>query len=209
MIVKFDHLSYSCSEKEEKRVIEGFCNTGSYRVQFYEKIKNVKVKMNILQYPSEFHGLAMLQPADKNEIVNIPVEITSYPEVKGDSPYNLKEGIIEFKTKNLRESRNFFQQLGFREVENGILSLKTILDKKIYNIRLVETNIDYSGYLDVNGFSSMACIVAKIEEYVKELKRREMTVTDLEQVFVNNRKLKVCFACGKYGEIVELIGVDR
>lgn len=209
MIIKLDHLSYSCSEEKEESVLKEFCNTGNYRIQFHEKIKNAKIKENMMQHPSEFHGLTMLQPTNKNETVNIPIEITSYPKVKGDSPYMLKNGVIEFKTKNQKESTSFFHQLGFQEVEKGILSIKTILDKKPYYVRLVESDVDYPSYLDIIGFSSMAWIVAKIEKYVEHLKNREIAVTDLGPVFVNNRKLKVCFACGKHGEIVELIGVDR
>lgn len=119
MIIKFDHLSYSCSEKEEESVIKEFCNSGSYRVQFHEKIKNVKIKENMMQYPSEFHGLTMLQPTNKNETANFPIEITSYPKVRGDSPYILKNGVIEFRTKDQKESKSFFRQMGFQEEMGG------------------------------------------------------------------------------------------
>lgn len=209
MIVKFDHLSYSCSEEEEECVIKEFCSTGDYRLQFSEKIKNVKIKTELMQHPSEFHGLTMLQPTDKCETANIPIEITSYPKVKGYSPYNLKEGIIEFKTKDSKESMSFFKCLGFQEGEKGIMVMKTILDKKPYYIQLVEADDAYACYLDVRGFSSMAWIVTKIEEYVEHLRKQKIKVTDIEDVFVNKRKLKVCFAFGRCGEIIELIGVDR
>ena len=40
------------------------------------------------------------------------------------------------------------------------------------------------------------------------LKGQGITVTDISEVIVNKRRLKICFVTGKQGEIIELIGAD-
>ena len=209
MIIKFDHLSYSCSFKEEEDIVKRFCGTGCYTVQFKESIKNIPVKMQLMQNVNDTHGLTMLQPVGGNSSqVYLPVEITSYSKVSGCSAYSLIDGIIEFKTVNLKESILFYQQLGFQKESSGMLSLKTMLDRHNIYIRLSECDESYSNCLDVTGFSSIAWIINKMEKYVKTLHEKGIKVTDIDTLTVHGRKLKICFVLGRQGEIIELIGVD-
>ena len=83
-----------------------------------------------------------------------------------------------------------------------------MLDKKRIYVKLVESSDYCSHCLDVKGFSSMAWIVNKIEKYTNMLKGQGITVTDISEVIVNKRRLKICFVTGKQGEIIELIGAD-
>lgn len=210
MIIKFDHLSYSCGYEEEEKMISRFCDAGGgYTIQFKERVKNLPIKDEIMQNACDMHGMVMLQPADQTHFhTSVPIEITSYPKVSGYSAYNLGVGRIEFQTPNIKESAGFYQQLGFQKEDCNILSLTTLLDKNKVYIKLVESKVFYPCYLDVSGFSSIAWIVSKIEKYADMIKNRGIKVTNIEELVVNKRRLKICFAIGKQGELVELIGAD-
>lgn len=212
MIIKFDHLSYSCSYEEEEKTINMFCSNGEgggHILQFRERIKSPLIKNQIMQNACDMHGLVMLQPIDQNHFrSSVPIEITSYPKVFGSPSYDLLEGLIEFRTRKIEDSLSFYQQLGFEKETRNVLSLKTMLDKKRIYVKLVESSDYYSHCLDVKGFSSMAWIVNKIEKYTNKLKGQGITVTDISEVIVNKRRLKICFVIGKQGEIIELIGAD-
>ncbi len=210
MIIKFDHLSYSCSYEEEEKIISKFCdNGGGYTIQFREQVKNLPIKDQIMQNTCDMHGLVMLQPVDQKIFhAPVPIEITSYLKVSGDSSYGMEGAVIEFRTRNIKESAVFYQQLGFQKEDRDILSLTTLLDKNKVYIKLVESSIFYPYCLDVSGFSSMAWIVNKIEKYTSMIKSKGIKVTNINELEVNKRKLKICFVIGKQGELIELIGAD-
>lgn len=134
MIIKFDHLSYSCSYEEEEKTINMFCSNGErggHILQFRERIKSPLIKNQIMQNACDMHGLVMLQPIDQNHFrSSVPIEITSYPKVFGSPSYDLLEGLIEFRTRKIEDSLSFYQQLGFEKETRNVLSLKTMLDKK-------------------------------------------------------------------------------
>lgn len=210
MIIKFDHLSYSCSYEEEERMISKFCSaSGGYKFQFREQIENLPIKNRILQNVCDMHNLVMLQPINQHNFqVSVPIEITSYPKVSGYAAYGLSDGMIEFRSPDIGESFLFYQLLGFQKEGRNVLSLKTMLDKNRVFIKLVESSDVYPHCLDVAGFSSIAWIVNKIEKYVNRLKAQGITVTDINELTVNKRRLKICFLIGEKGEIIELIGAN-
>lgn len=209
-IIKLDHLSYSCSYDDEQEVIDSFCCSGHYKIQFSETIENPELKKRIMQKMSDFHRLTMLQYTErKNCSINVPIEITSYPNVKGISSYDFSNEIIFFRTNNIFRSMSFFQKVGFQKESENLLSLHTLLDSKPYYLRLIEDAANRPFGLDVNGFTSIAWIVSKIDSHRKEMEQNGIEMTEIDMVKINNRTLKICFAIGECGELVELIGVDR
>lgn len=206
MVLKFDHISYSCDESFDYRSVI----PEEYEEQFVERnLQNIRCKEKFLQYGSGMHNIFMLDSKENN----IPIEITQYPMVSGaNSNLILDKSKIYWYVKELEEAVKFFSILGMKVIardENSVeLSITPFLDKKEYVIHFLrESKKETVPYLDVQGFSSVGLLVDSAEKNLKKISQKGFYVTEISKLKVNGKWLDIGFAEGKNGEIVELISL--
>ncbi len=201
MIVKLDHISYSCAYGEEETVKASFA--GYEEIFREENIENLLIKSEFMQNQAKEHCLYMLSKEGC-----CPVEITSYPvSCSGRERLTLEEDAICVRTSDVQETRGFYEALGFGEKEDR-MSLKPLLDRTETNIRIVQDpGAAASFYLDQKGFGILAFVVDNGKKQKKQLESAGIYVTDIQELSVNGRNLKICFAKSKAGDLVELIGI--
>ena len=88
MIVKLDHISYSCAYGKEESIKASF---EGYREIFREEnIENLSIKSEFMSTQEKEHCLYMMVKEG-----DVPIEITSYPGCfSGRERLSLKEGKI-------------------------------------------------------------------------------------------------------------------
>ena len=201
MIIKFDHISYSCGMEDKKEVFERFAR--QYEVLFEEiNLRNISGKQKLFYEKHQYHDLVMF---DSKE--NFPVELTVYDRCRTKEPgLALENNKIVIKTADRKETGFFFEKMGFVP-QGNVMVLKTVLNKQKVVLQIEETENEYNQKLDNYGFSSLAFWSNNVEKERKKLKELGYGVTLIEELVVNQKKLYICFVVGKQGEIVELIGI--
>lgn len=220
MIIKFDHVSYSCSYENETKAIDHFIQMDAYKVMFKEtSLKNISCKKNLMQRPHYEHHLTFLQPlqayycpARMNQLEYegggiLPIEITSYPQCTGEPSWNLMNNNLEYITDNIEESKMFLKLVGFKVISDDCLTLTTIFDKQPITLKLTRCIKKKISALDMIGFTSIALIVDNLDNYIRKINQNNYTAAKEECIIVNKKELKISFAKGPCGEIIELIGV--
>jgi len=201
MIVKFDHISYSCSFDEEEEVKQSF---EGYEEVFAEKgLINLPIKANYLKLSSEKHNITMLQKQQ-----SLPIEITAYPECCGgvERLAPTKEE-IRILTKDPEATIKFYEKLGFKQ-DGERLQLKPMLDASEICLRTEEvTDMETATYLDQEGFGIMAFVVDNGAKQKGQLESQGIYVTEIQELTVNGKILKIFFAKSSAGDLVELIGI--
>lgn len=201
MIVKLDHISYSCAFGEEEKVKASFEGYQSFFCE--ERIENLPIKSEFMRGRAKEHGLYMMGKEGC-----CPIEITSYPECcPGKERLSLEEDAVCIRTPDAVETGAFYERLGFGGSEDG-MSLKPLLDKTKICIRIVEASeADDTFYLDQQGFGILAFVVDNAKKQKAQLESAGIYTTDIQELTVNGKKLKIFFAKSKAGDLVELIGI--
>jgi hypothetical protein len=207
MILKFDHISYSCTYFEEDKVLNSF---SEYNVIFSQKqLFNIGGKSHFFKNAQNLHNITLL-----NAECRIPIEITAYSKcIGGDACLEVdrNENIIKLMTSDINETIKLFENLGFkieRNSYNGVFAMiKPFLDKYKISINILENQKKLAWNLDKAGYSSLAFIVDNIKKERERLKQLGYFTTNIERIKVNNRDLQVFFVKGNVGEIFEIIGV--
>lgn len=198
MIIKFDHISFSCRMGEEnKGLLEGYVQ------EFEEKgLKNIAAKASFFQNGSPYHDISLYRHERK-----YPIEITAYPECTGENKkYQVTDEAITVFSKDIAETKAFYEALGFKETQEGVLELLPFMEQKKVVLFLEKADTE-EVYLDKSGFGSLAFVVDRIEKHKTQLEKKDFFVTDIEILTVNGKELKICFAANKAGDIVEFIGI--
>lgn len=203
MIVKFDHISYSCKidmEQETRNLFEG------YEVQFHEVgLINMPMKYSYMHNKQEKHNIMLLSKAGA-----YPIEITAYESCmhkKEESKYVLKEELIEIYSRNPQETETFFKLLGMKKMEDGIMSYKAVLDEKPINIKVLKSEKEVNILLDEEGWGSLAFVVDNAKRQRQILIDSKYECSEIEELVVNNKNLKIFFTNSPTGEIIEFIGL--
>lgn len=201
MIVKFDHISYSCSIVEKDSVYKQKF-AGKYKILFEEiGLKNIQGKQRLFYQHHQYHDLIMLLSERY-----LPVEITAYEDCKKEKErFFIEQGRIVVETAKAQETEAFFREFGFKR-QGEFMILKPILDKQEIVLEIRETMQEYYSRLDNHGFTSLAFWSNNLHSEKRKLETAGYEVTPVEELMVNHRKLKLCFVVGKQQEIVELIG---
>ncbi|MBQ8822353.1 MAG: hypothetical protein IJZ82_06895 [Lachnospiraceae bacterium] len=199
MIIKFDHISFSCRIGEEGacRLPEG------YFFDFAEEgLPNIGAKDTLLQEKQAVHNIRMYRAEE-----SYPIEITSYPQCEGENQkFLLSAEEIVVVTQNVEETMEFYEAMGFQRGENNVLALLPFMDKRKVVLKIKEGDPG-KVFLDKNGMGSLAFVVDRIEKQKQQLEKRGFWVSDIEKLLVNGKALKICFCANAQGDIVEFIGV--
>ena len=198
MVIKFDHISYSCDmESPDTKAVEGYC------LDFEEKqLPNIKAKHDFLQNKSMFHNISLYRCEGK-----YPIEITAYPVCTGhNQKYMVSDEVITVNSQCPEETRRFYEVMGFKKAESGMLELHPFMENRKVVLKVEESDTG-EVFLDKNGFGSLAFVVDRIEKHKTQLERNNYSVTEIETLVVNGKSLRICFAWDNVGDIVEFIGI--
>ena len=205
MIVKFDHISYSCSLEQEKAICNLF---EDYEVQFHEvELDNLPMKQAYMREVQKKHNIMMLQ---KQRCY--PIEITAYEKcfernLNVKEKYVLCNDVIEIYSDNPSETEKFFEILGMKKGEDSILEIKPLLDEKKVRIKVNKAQETTPIYLDEIGFGSLAFVVDNANRQKQLLQANNIESSEIEELTVNGKKLKIFFTKSSCGEIIEFIGL--
>lgn len=201
MIVKFDHISYSCILEEEEAVKTSL---SGYEEVFAEKdLMNLPIKKEFLKLPAKIHNITMLQNPQ-----SLPIEITAYPEcVKGEERLSLTDEGIRILTADIEATTDFYQKLGFKQ-DGENLRIKPMLDASEICLQLTQVSgTSQITYLDQQGFGILAFVVDNGAKQKRQLESQGIYTTEIQELTVNGKSLKIFFAKSSAGDLVELIGI--
>ena len=208
MILKFDHISYSCSNELDAARHTPVHYTESFRDV---GLDNISCKMKYLKFKSIKHNIIMLVP-NASDSLGVPIEITQYPEVDhGVENLSFKDNTIFWQVADVSVARNLFLSLGAKEADAANrLVLTPFLDKKKIFIHLVENpGCKREPFLDVKGFSSIGLFVDNVEKHLVQCADVGFQISDISQIKVQERWMNIAFVEGKNGELVELISIMK
>ena len=201
MIVKFDHISFTCFLGDEEAAMKEFAG---YEQAFCENnVVNLDIKKDFLELDSHMHDLYMLTKEG-----GYPIEITSYNQcTEGKNRLHVSGGEFVIKSKDVKETEDFYANLGF-VMEQQVMRMKPFLDKDAVTIR-IEQDGDLSDktYLDQKGWGILAFVTDNAERQKRQLDKAGVYTTSVQELPVNGKKLKIFFAESKVGDLVELIGI--
>lgn len=205
MILKIDHISYSCDRlsKQNSLVLENY-----QKIFGEESLENIDCKKKLLKLGSNTHNIYMYQSK-----CGAPIEITQYPVVSGNNTSIEVNGYsVLWRVSDVRRSVDMFCDLGFeiqkQDKKSAILYIIPFLDKKRYEIIFVQDKKRCgSGYLDVNGFSSLGIFVDSVKKTIGSVRDENIYVSGISRLCINKRMMDIAFIRGASGEIVEVIGL--
>lgn len=207
MILKLDHVSYSCTYEEEKEILKQF--EGYKEVFFESNLINIDAKKTMMKHFCKYHNIRMLE---KDSF--IPIELTTYKSCEGNNnAIELKKdySVIMLHTTNIENTYDFFSNLEIyeeEEVKDGIiLSFQPLLSKELLKIYIHKVEKINFPMLDYKGYGAIGIFVDKTLNYMEKFKKNGYFVTEIETLKVNRKNLKIFFVKGKQGEILEIIGV--
>lgn len=199
MIIKVDHIAFSCSKIEVDKVIKNF---PLHKKVFYERaLLNIEAKKRLLRGNTPDHDIILLHHTGGG----MPVEVTAYDKVSGEAKYGMKEQTVIAYTCNLKESSEFYAAIGFKLSGYNLFSLRTLMDENDLSLELVERQQAEKYYLDNQGFSALALITNSVSREKMKLEAKKVTTTDINRLIVNRRELQIFFAYSEYGDVVEYI----
>lgn len=201
MIVKFDHVSYSCDMSKEESVKAGF--SGYSKIFEEVKLLNLEIKKEFLKLQAETHNISLLQKEGA-----YPIEITAYPCCfEGTSKMEVDGEQIVVFTPNKEATAELLRGVGFRG-EESLFLIKPMLDAKEVRIKVIEAEADEDwSYLDRQGFGSLAFVTDNASRQKKQLDALGIYTTEVQELTVNNKLLKIFFAKSKAGDLIEFIGM--
>lgn len=201
MIVKFDHISFSCTFADEEMIVKNFAG---YEEVFSENnLCNLEIKEPFLREKLDTHNIFMLQ---KEKCY--PIEITSYERCqKSKGRLNVEADRICIKTADAELTEQLYKSLGFRG-ENGILEYKPLLDSEAVKLQIIQdSQAATTTCLDDAGYGILAFVVDNSKKQKKQLEEAGFAVTEIQELAVNEKLLKICFVKSKAGDLIELIGI--
>lgn len=233
MILQIDHIAISSDDFE--RDLE-FMESVGYNLEFVERnIENLKMKKALMNNFSETQSLALFRKENSlgieilhhgtlthNKSYIQPIFEGILPEIEKkynaekigyisrESDSNFKFDKLAIKTCSLKQSKDFWEYFGFKQIQNKpiILEFNSILSGSSCQVYLKKTNSCSSHFLDDRGFSVIAFITNSIKREWDTLKSKEIKVTDIECLTLNNKNLEIFFALGPSGELVEVVGLE-
>lgn len=206
MLIKIDHICYACSLNEEQDVLKKYSD---YNLKFTEKnLKNIDIKKKILSCKNEHHNINYLESTNA-----LPIEITSYQNICEEQNslfYDDKKLLLRILSNNVQLTKELFALCGAKFQQEcddyAIGTIKGIFDKKALNIEIRHSSEKREWILDGEGVCCVAIVVKDINEERKKW-LRNFDATEIDELEVNGRKLKIFFGMGKCGEKIEIISL--
>lgn len=112
MILKFDHIAFSCRRSELTNVFQRF--SGYEQVFFEKNLLNIAAKKKLLSDEALMdHDIVLLQSVKTGDV---PIEITAYDVTVGPAKYDIDGQTIIAYTDNVTESSKFYETIGFKKM---------------------------------------------------------------------------------------------
>ncbi|MGE5473220.1 MAG: VOC family protein [Ignavibacteriales bacterium] len=211
MIIKIDHIAVlSVNPKREKKLMDDM----GFNLSFKEEdIYNPEIKKDLMQNFWPKQSLYLYTKAG-----SISFEYIYYSGKEGKKGYIepvIKENRVKeliLKTKDLKKSAEFWNCFGFRtnfQDSNEIkMEFKSMFDKEIYSLKiLLDSNKEQQHFLDDAGFNCVAFVSNSALKEKEKLIGKGYSITNIEDIEVNEKMLKVFFVIGPCGELVEIISI--
>ncbi|MBO4750881.1 MAG: hypothetical protein J5546_11250 [Lachnospiraceae bacterium] len=224
MIIKFDHIALTCKISEWK---DELAKLSDYiQVFANENVPNLPLKKDLMSTWHENHVIALL--VAKNDL---PIEITAYDTVaEKPAKYEFSDDTVSVYTKSTEDSMAFYEAFGFRktgdfELEKSFLiapsSVKLRLRQTIHDasIASAEKGSDFDQAdagtcdapqmpcLDQAGYCCLAFVTNNAEKERTRLIQKGITVTEIDELTLGEKILKIFFAYNTCGDVCELIEV--
>jgi hypothetical protein len=208
MILKFDHISYSCDATTD--VSQHV--PAHYKEIFRETdLDNIPCKIKYLQFNSSKHNIFMYE-SKNDDGADLPIEITQYPQIAvGSTPLRLEGRTIIWEVADVESARKLFLCLGAQEeTEKNKLRIVPFLDKTKILIHFVENiSCTRKPFLDISGFSSIGLFVDSVQKYLTKLSKAGFTVSGISPIEVHGKQMNIAFVEGRNGELIELISMMK
>lgn len=204
MILKFDHISFSC----EKQQVQSLPLTAGYELQFREmSLRNLGCKEAFFQKPHTDHDIYMYERKGA-----LPIEITAYDSCfSGVSSMDMENDSILIYSPDPAETADFFMLLGLKSERLDktafVLKGSFILGGSI-TLRILQSGM--AGWkLDKAGWSSLGFLSGDSQKELRRMHDAGYEVTDAEELIVNQKAMNIGFCKGPFGEIIEIISLKR
>ena len=117
---------------------------------------------------------------------------------------------IRMVTENIQESIDFWKNFGFGHVtagdESAILEFSSIINRKKYELHLERVDhVRKRSFLDDTGFNCIAFISTSLNRDRNTLIKKEIAVTNIGTLTLNNKNLNLFFCTGLYCEPIEIV----
>lgn len=203
MILKFDHIAFSCIKAELHETITQFWG---YEPVFIEyDLPNLLIKEKLMLHKENTHDIALLRHKEK-----LPVEITAYDNVNDlVGKYDIKDSAIIAVTSSIQKSTFFYEAIGFKCDPDNCYRIHPMLDDRKIEIQFKESTTGQNNYLDSAGFCCIAFITNKIDKEKVRLEKMSIYTTDIMKFKVGGKLLSIFFAYNEYGDVVEFICPER
>lgn len=203
MILKFDHISYSCEYSQEKQLFSRGGLFENYKIKFVERdLPNVQGKLSLLNCMWPVHDILFCECDGC-----IPVEVVLYKSCfKGNSCLKLQNNIIHVCTSKVSKTINLLTLLGFKKNDN-LYVFESRLDKMRVFIRLEEVADKVVTKLDEIGYTSLAMWSTNGVVEHKKFIEYGFRVYDKSQIYINGKKINVFFVTDGQGLIVEILSL--
>ena len=203
MILGIDHIAYSVSDREVEKVKDNFIRAG-YSIFFQETmLRNLPIKRQFLTDYHPFHDLMLLKKAG-----NISIELLNHHSTRHQAGFwNVRsEKEVVFHTPNVTDSVNFWKRIGFSNTRGKTVEYNSVFSQ----LAIIFEQIDISPatFLDDCGFNSLALLTSSVDDERDKL--RDICIcSEIAELVVNQRILRIFFARNTTGEIVEFFEIRR
>ena len=195
MIIKFDHIALTCKTSEWKEVLEGL---SEYILVFAnENVPNLPLKRKLMSTWKERHVIALLVAKE-----GLPIEITAYDAV-ADIPakYELSGDSVCVYTKDTEESLAFYEAVGFKRTGDLELEKRFLIEPLSVKLHLEKADAFHKAdtmpqmpCLDQAGFCCLAFVTNNAEKERARLIQKGTTVTEIEDLTLGEKILKIFFS---------------
>lgn len=203
MIIKFDHISFSCG----KELAQSIPFISGYELQFQERaLKNINCKQSFFKMPHREHDIYMYEKPQ-----NLPIEITAYDTCfSGRKSMAVENNSIimysPYPEKTIEFLSLFELKRAGRKGNDFVLEGRFVLGGVTLQVR--DANI-VEWKLDKTGWSSVGFLSSNVLKELKKVQDAGYEVTCTEQLEVNHRRMNIGFCKGPFGEIIEIIGLQK
>lgn len=201
MILKFDHIAYSCTRNEFEEIMKLFRD---YSQVFLDRnLSNLDIKHSFMKYWCDTHDISLLISD-----YCLPVEITAYDQVGEGNKYEVDDDSIIVNTASLTDSVSFYKSIGFKDCNESEMVVKPIIGDKSIRLRFNELP-NTVNYLDSAGYCCLAFVTNNAEKEKQKLDRKNIFTTDIKPLRVNNKQMKIFFSYNDFGDICEFISIEE
>ena len=204
MIIKLDHVAYTCTADRTEAVIRSFQET--HRIVFSDEPKNLSIKADFMSSMPKTHGLIMMEPLNAGEL---PVEITAYEQTFADNNSMAVDGnTVSIFSPDTSETAVFLEAVGFKKTEENEWCMTSIFEPKEVCIRVMLQEGAKLNRLDQDGYCCLAFLCSSAAAERQRLSGM-LACTPVRQLEVNGKRLELFYAQGGNGELAELISLER